>query len=76
MDFLMPDWLVTVGIVLVSNAIGAGVVYGAMRERLKNVEREVGTRDTGLRHAVHEHRNDLLKLDGRVRILEMRNDSR
>jgi hypothetical protein len=68
----MPDWLVTVVIVLVSNAVGAGVVYGSMRERLKSVEREIGTRESGLRKAAHDHQEAILKLDGRVAFLERR----
>lgn len=73
----MPDWLVTVLTVLVSNVVGGAVVYGSIREKLKTIEQEIGTRDTGLRGAVHSHSGALLKLDGRVTNLEeKRRDAR
>lgn len=43
---------------------------------VKYVMQEIGTHETGLRGSVHGHTNALLRLDGRVTMLEEREDER
>lgn len=73
----MPEWLPSAITWLISTGIGAAVGYAAIRSRLENhevrikaIEIELGTRETGMRGAIHESANFLLKLEGRIMALE------
>jgi len=66
----MPAWLPFLVTWVISTLAGAGIAYGVLRQRLQVLEQEVGTRNSGLRGAVHDHTQSLLKLDGRVTSLE------
>jgi hypothetical protein len=68
----MPAWLPLFIASMAGTLIGAGVAWGVLRQRLAVLEQEVGTRDTGLRGAVHDHTTAILKLDGRLTALEER----
>lgn len=68
----MPVWAPFLVTWIISTLAGAGIAYGILRQRLQTLEQEVGTRDTGLRGAVHRQQNDHLKLEGRVTALEQR----
>ena len=43
---------------------------GSLLERVNRMERDVGTHDTGMRKDLHDHTSALLRLDGRVSVLE------
>ncbi len=64
------DWIAIAAIVVpvvgvIVAALIAHIRHDERREaRLENVEREVGTRDTGLRGAAHEHGNAITWLGG------------
>lgn len=73
----MPSWLPYALTWFASTALGGASVWGVIRgklenheQRIKAIEQELGTRDTGLRGAVHANTNALLRLDGRVTGLE------
>lgn len=75
----MPVWLPYAITWLLSTLLGGAAVYGAMRAKLAgieaelaNIKSEIGTRNTGLRGAVHDHSGALLRLDGRLTALEDR----
>lgn len=75
MDWSLPlSWLL-------STLIGAGACYVVIREKLADhesriiaLEREIGTRDSGMRKAIHDQQHSLINLDGRVRVLEHRDE--
>lgn len=48
---------------------GVGVVVQVLTI-VKTLQQELGTHETGLRGSVHQQNKDLLKLDGRVSVLE------
>jgi hypothetical protein len=52
--------------------IGARVAIAKLETRVGHIENEIGTRETGLRGAVHTNANAILKVDGRVDGLEDR----
>lgn len=43
-----------------------------IRTDLKRIAEEIGTHEIGLRGSVHRHSNDIMRLDGRVSLLEAR----
>lgn len=44
----------------------------SVKSDLKHIRQEIGTHDSGLRGSVHKQHNSLMKLDGRVSLLEDR----
>jgi hypothetical protein len=76
---MIPTWLPYAITWVLSTLLGAAAAYAALRSkltdldvRLRTVEGEIGTHESGLRGRSHEHNSALLRLDGRVTALEDR----
>lgn len=55
---------------VVGGYAGVKISLARLEERVRRIEQEIGTHETGLRGTVHDHTAALLKLDGRVTALE------
>lgn len=74
----MPDWIPSAITWLISTGIGAAVAYATIKAKLENhdariaaIERELGSRETGIRGALHKLPNTFLEIDRRITRLEV-----
>lgn len=78
---MMPEWLPSAAQWFMSTLVGAAVGYAAIRAtlanheaRIKAIEQELGTRETGIRGALHKLPSEFQRLDTRISILEDRDE--
>ena len=80
-SYFVPDWLPSTAQWVLSTLIGAGAAYAAIKVKLANhevriraIEQELGTRETGIRGALHKLPSEFQKLDTRIAVLEDRDE--
>ena len=75
----MDEWL-RFALTILGTSLGSWVAItvkqARMEERMKRVEQDIGTHDTGLRGQVHEHASRLTEHEIRLTTLEERWDDR